>query len=56
MLVLEVPFAKWAHLAYRPTVLFLVKVKELYESENAPAPATVEAAPESTEAAQAEAA
>jgi hypothetical protein len=34
MLVLEVPFAKWAHLAYRPTVLFLVKVRELYEKEN----------------------
>lgn len=28
MLVLEVPFAKWAHLAYRPVVLFLMKVKE----------------------------
>ena len=30
MLVLEVPFAKWAHLAYRPVVLFLMKVKEDY--------------------------
>ncbi|HOI94667.1 MAG TPA: 4Fe-4S dicluster domain-containing protein [Syntrophobacter fumaroxidans] len=30
MLVLEVPFAKWAHLAYRPVVLFLLKVKEKY--------------------------
>ncbi len=28
MLVLEVPFAKWAHLAYRPLVLYLMKVKE----------------------------
>jgi ferredoxin len=30
MLVLEVPFAKWAHLAYRPLVLYLLKVKEMY--------------------------
>ena len=30
MLVLEVPFAKWAHLAYRPVVLYLTKVKEKY--------------------------
>ena len=30
MLVLEVPFAKWAHLAYRPVVLYLMKVKEKY--------------------------
>ncbi len=28
MLVLEVPFAKWAHLAYRPVVLYLTKVKK----------------------------
>lgn len=28
MLVLEVPFAKWAHLAYRPVVLYLLQVKE----------------------------
>ncbi|MEW5723339.1 MAG: 4Fe-4S dicluster domain-containing protein [Thermodesulfobacteriota bacterium] len=46
MLVLEVPFAKWAHLAYRPTVLYLMKVKELYERETVPAlapkPAPVE--------------
>lgn len=33
MLVLEVPFAKWAHLAYRPVVLFLMKVKERYLAE-----------------------
>lgn len=33
MLVLEVPFAKWAHLAYRPLVLFLLKVKETYAAE-----------------------
>ncbi|MEW6666582.1 MAG: 4Fe-4S dicluster domain-containing protein [Thermodesulfobacteriota bacterium] len=32
MLVLEVPFAKWAHLAFRPVVAFLVKVKEEYGS------------------------
>ncbi len=30
MLVLEVPFAKWAHLAYRPLVIYLVRVKEKY--------------------------
>lgn len=30
MLVLEVPFAKWAHLAYRPVVLYLNKVKKAY--------------------------
>ena len=33
MLVLEVPFAKWAHLAYRPVVLFLMKVKEEYKAQ-----------------------
>ena len=43
MLVLEVPFAKWAHLAYRPTVLYLMKVKELYEAETAPSPVKVAA-------------
>ena len=30
MLVLEVPFAKWAHLAYRPVVLYLMKVREAH--------------------------
>lgn len=33
MLVLEVPFAKWAHLAYRPVVLFLLRVKSKYAAE-----------------------
>jgi quinone-modifying oxidoreductase, subunit QmoC len=33
MLVLEVPFAKWAHLAYRPLVLYLMKVKEAYRQQ-----------------------
>ena len=33
MLVLEVPFAKWAHLAFRPVVLFLTKVKEEYKRQ-----------------------
>ncbi len=28
MLVLEVPFAKWAHLLYRPLALYLMQVKE----------------------------
>ncbi|OIP97168.1 MAG: hypothetical protein AUK55_04830 [Syntrophobacteraceae bacterium CG2_30_61_12] len=35
MLVLEVPFAKWAHLAYRPVALFLVRVKAKYEQQQA---------------------
>lgn len=42
MLVLEVPFAKWAHLAYRPVVLFLLKVKERFyqdQPQAVPAPA-----------------
>jgi len=30
MLVLEVPFAKWAHLAFRPVSIYLIKVKEEY--------------------------
>ena len=33
MLVLEVPFAKWAHLAYRPVVLFLTNVKNEYKAQ-----------------------
>ncbi|MDB9822082.1 4Fe-4S dicluster domain-containing protein [Deltaproteobacteria bacterium] len=33
MLVLEVPFAKWAHLAFRPVAIFLVKVKEEYQND-----------------------
>jgi ferredoxin len=33
MLVLEVPFAKWAHLVYRPLVVYLTKVKEQYFEE-----------------------
>jgi len=33
MLVLEVPFAKWAHLAFRPVVIFLTAVKEEYMEE-----------------------
>jgi hypothetical protein len=34
MLVLEVPFAKWAHLAYRPVAIYLLRVKERYFKEN----------------------
>ncbi|MBP8645200.1 MAG: 4Fe-4S dicluster domain-containing protein [Syntrophobacteraceae bacterium] len=49
MLVLEVPFAKWAHLAYRPVVLYLLKVKETYLKERAlagePATATAVVSP-----------
>jgi ferredoxin len=33
MLVLEVPFAKWAHLAFRPVTIFLVRVKEDYQKD-----------------------
>jgi hypothetical protein len=33
MLVLEVPFSKWAHLAFRPVVIYLTKVKEKYYQE-----------------------
>jgi hypothetical protein len=33
MLVLEVPFAKWAHLMFRPVVLFSISVKEAYLRE-----------------------
>jgi quinone-modifying oxidoreductase subunit QmoC len=33
MLILEVPFAKWAHLAFRPVVVFLTAVKEEYMKE-----------------------
>ena len=28
MLVIEVPFGKWAHLLYRPLAIYLMKVKE----------------------------
>ena len=33
MLVLEVPFAKWAHLAFRPVVAYAMAVKEEYLKE-----------------------
>jgi quinone-modifying oxidoreductase subunit QmoC len=33
MLILEVPFAKWAHLAFRPVVIFLTAVREEYVKE-----------------------
>ncbi len=33
MLVLEVPFAKWAHLAFRPVVIFLTNVKAAYYAQ-----------------------
>jgi len=51
MLVLEVPFAKWAHLAYRPVVLYINEVKKAYLADHpqeaeqqAPAEAAAEAA------------
>jgi len=46
MLVLEVPFAKWAHLAYRPLVLYLVKVKQKYLQDQPVAVTVPEAAAE----------
>lgn len=33
MLVLEVPFSKWAHLAFRPVAIYLTRVKEQYRKE-----------------------
>jgi len=33
MLVLEVPFSKWAHLAFRPVVAYVMAVKEEYLKE-----------------------
>ena len=39
MLVLEVPFAKWAHLMFRPIVLFSLSVKEAYRKERGEAAA-----------------
>jgi ferredoxin len=44
MLTLEVPFAKWAHLAYRPLVIYLVTVKEAYFKEEADRKAQLAAA------------
>jgi quinone-modifying oxidoreductase subunit QmoC len=35
MLVLEVPFGKWAHLAYRPVAIYLQAVKERVASQSA---------------------
>ena len=35
MLVVEVPFGKWAHLLYRPLALYLIRVKQL--ADEAPA-------------------
>ncbi|MCF8010395.1 MAG: 4Fe-4S dicluster domain-containing protein [Clostridiales bacterium] len=32
MLVLEVPFAKWSHLAYRPVTIVVTNVKKKYEN------------------------
>jgi hypothetical protein len=33
MLVLEVPFAKWAHLMFRPVAVYLTAVKETYHQQ-----------------------
>jgi hypothetical protein len=53
MLVLEVPFAKWAHLAYRPVVLFLMRVKQDYQKEyGGVKPHAVEGAPATLKAAE----
>lgn len=43
--VVQVPFAKWSHLAYRPVVLYLMKVKERHLREIA-VPASAPAAEE----------
>jgi ferredoxin len=46
MLVLEVPFSKWAHLAYRPVVLTLLRVKEKYIAKyERPGPSVAAAGP-----------
>jgi quinone-modifying oxidoreductase, subunit QmoC len=55
MLVLEVPFAKWAHLAYRPLIIFLLKVKEAYALEQpAVAPEAIPEAAAAVETASSE--
>jgi nitrate reductase gamma subunit len=51
MLVLEVPFAKWSHLAYRPVILFLKNVEKAYEERLASVAADHPAEPEEAEAA-----
>ncbi|HTY21111.1 MAG TPA: hypothetical protein VMC44_05695, partial [Geobacteraceae bacterium] len=35
MLVIEVPFGKWAHLAYRPIAIYMMKVMEAARQEQA---------------------
>ncbi len=45
MLVLEVPFAKWAHLAYRPVIIYLLKVKEMYMKDQPASAIEAEAEP-----------
>ena len=40
MLVIEVPFGKWAHLAYRPLIIYLMRVKEKTQ-ETAGVPAVI---------------
>jgi len=44
MLVVEVPFGKWAHLLYRPLVIYLMKVKERVRELNLSPTATAVAA------------
>jgi ferredoxin len=43
MLVLEVPFGKWSHLAYRPLAIYFQAVKEKARSRQAAAPELVPA-------------
>jgi len=52
MLTLEVPFAKWAHLAYRPVVLFLTNVKNEWAKAQAEGGSQEEAAPAAAAAAE----
>lgn len=42
MLVLEVPFSKWAHLAFRPVVAYLVSVKQEYARQMSPSGPTAD--------------
>jgi Na+-translocating ferredoxin:NAD+ oxidoreductase RnfA subunit len=44
MLVVEVPFGKWAHLLYRPLAIYLTRVKErAAAAAGTPAPAPARA-------------
>ena len=42
MLVIEVPFGKWAHLMYRPLAVYLQAVKERAVKQEVPTEAVLE--------------